>query len=183
MIMRSSQGSCFLQECRQKWCILVLSILLSAGVGASLSLMAGEPYLLLMRMAAKRHVSIVGTVTCVAPYLVIVLFHSKPRLVYSLCGLRILFFTAAALSIYRSYGDAGWLVSFLMFFPDVCLIPMMILHCIIDINKRRIARACAYIASVGMIYYCWISPFLAHLMDTYDTMGRYAIHVGLHRCL
>lgn len=181
--MWSSRDSRFLQECRQKWCILALIVLLSAGVGASLSLLAGETYLLLMRMAAKRHVSIVGTVVCVAPYLVIVLFYSKPRLVYFLCGIRILLFTAAASSIRRSFADAGWLVSFLMFFPDFCLIPMMILHCIIDINKRRIVAACAYIASVGMVYYCWISPFLAHLMDTYETMGRYAIHVGLHRCL
>ena len=181
--MWSSKGSRFLQECRQKWCILALIVLLSAGVGANLSLMAGEHYLLLMRMAAKCRVSIVGLVVCIAPYLVIVLFHSKLRLVYFLCGLRILLFTAAVLSIFRSFAYAGWLDSFLMFFPDFCLIPMMILHCIIDINKRRIAMACAYIASVGMIYYCWISPFLAHLMDTYETMGRYAIHVGLHRCL
>ena len=177
--MRPPQGFRFLQECRQKWCILVLIVLLSAGLGAYLSMVAGEPYLLLMRMAVRCHVSIVGLVLCLAPYLVIVLFHSKLRLVYFLCGLRILLFTAAALSINRSYADAGWLISFLMLFPDYCLIPWMILYCIIGNNQRCMVIPWVYIASVGMIYYCWISPFLARLMVTYETMGRYAIHVGL----
>ena len=177
----------FLQECRQKSCILALCVLLSSGLGASICLIAGEPYLLLMRMAVSCRVSIVGLVVCFAPYLVFVLFHSKPWLVCFLCGLRILLASTAILAIYISFGSAGWLVSLLMHFPDICLIPTMIWIYIrsnrVGIRQYCLALTVAYIVVVGMIYYCLISPFLANLIGKLETMGRYAIHAGLDRCL
>ena len=180
-------SSRFLQECRQKLCILVLCVLLSSGLGAGLCMAAGDSYLLLMRMATSRCVSIVGLVVCVAPYLVFVLFHSKPWLVYFVCGLRIFLVSAAILAIYKSFGTAGWLISFLMHFPDICLIPMMIWLFMrsnrVGIPKHCLALTATFILVVGMIYYCLISPFLANLIVEYETMGRYVIHVGLDWCL
>ena len=177
----------FLQECKQKWCILALYVLLSTGCGVCLGKLAGDPYWLLMHMAASRCVSIVGVVVCIAPYLVVVFLHSKPWLVCLLCGLRIFLFSAAIFAIYRTFGSAGWLISLLMCFSDLCLIPMVIWLCVrlltVGVRKRCLALTCTFIVAVGMIYYCLISPFLANLMDTYETMGRYAIHVGLDRCL
>ena len=176
-------SSRFLQECRQKWCILALSVLLCAGVGVSLSKLAGEPYLLLMRMAVSRPVSIVGTVVCLAPYLVCVLFHFKPWLVCIISSFRIALFTVAIWAIYKAFGSAGWLVGLLMHFPDICLIPGMLCLCSIPMPKHRLIFICIFSLVLGMIYYGWISPFLANLLDTYETMGRYAIHVGLDRRL
>ena len=176
-----------LQECRQKLFALALYILLCSGLGALLCVLAGDSYLLLMRMAASRCVSIVGLVVCFAPYLVFIFIHSKPWLVLLLCGLRLIFVSAAILAIYKSFGTAGWLVSLLMHSPDICLIPMMIWLYIrsnrVDISKHCLALTAAYILAVGMIYYCLISPFLANLIVKFETMGRYAIHVGLDWCL
>lgn len=175
-----------LQECKQKFFTLALYILLCSGLGASLCVLARDSYLLLMRMASSRRVSIVGLVVCFAPYLVFVFIHSKPWLVL-LCGLRIVLVSAAILAIFKSFGTAGWLISLLMHFPDICLIPMLIWLFMrsngVGVSKRCLAFTVIYILAVGMIYYCLISPFLANLIVKFETMGRYAIHVGLDWCL
>ena len=123
------QTSCNLQECRQNWCVLALCAVFSAGLGALFAGTSGDTYILLMRMAASRPVSIVGSAVSVfLPFLVSVFLitHSKPWLVYLICGIRLFLFSSAAFAIGRSFGSAGWLVRLMLQMPDLCLIPVLI---------------------------------------------------------
>ncbi len=189
-MLTNFQMSCNLQECRQNWCALALCAVLSAGLGALFADASGDTYVLLMRMAASRPVSIVGSAVSVfLPFLVSVFFitHSKPWLVYLICGTRIFLFSSAAFAIGRSFGSAGWLVRLMLQMPDLCLIPVLMWFSGLTLAgncTKRVITCCVLLAAViGMLDYCVISPFLANLIDSYETMGRYAIHVGLDRCL
>lgn len=185
-MLTNFQSSCNLQECRQNFCTLVLCAVFSAGLGAWFADTSGDTYIFLMRMAASRPVSIVGSAVSVfLPFLVslFIITHSKPWLVYLICGIRIFLFSSAAFALDRSFGSAGWLVRLLLQMPDLCLIPVLIwlsLYSLAGRCAKRILICCIVFAVViGMLDYCMISPFLANLIDSYETMGRYAIHVGL----
>ena len=182
----SLRTSWILQECRQKWFFLALCATLSAGFGVLFANFADDSYVLLMRMAAGRHVSIVGfAVAYFLPYLVsfLLIVHSKPWLVYFICGIRIFCFSSISSSLVISFGTAGWLVRLLMLFPDICLLPIMMWLSHASLMGHRSHRSLMIsiilILVVGMIYFSMISPFGANLIDSYETMGRYAIHVGL----
>ena len=179
----------YMQEYKQRVCILALCCVLSAAFGVLFAATVGNPYILLMHMSLGRPVSIVGlTVSVFVPYLIsfLVVVHSKPWLVYFVIGLRIALTSSVGWAIARSFSGASWLVRLLMQWPDLCLIPALIfLYCF---TKREFARTAALrfillLIGVGVIYYCIISPFLVELIDSYETMGRYAIHVGLDRRL
>ena len=179
-----------LQECRQKWCIFVLCIIFTAGCGALFANSAGDVYVVLMRMAVRRPVSIVGSVVSfVVPYIAFffAIVHSKRWLVYLICALQMFRFSSVGWAIQKSFGSAVWLIRFLMQFTDLLMIPTMIFFSLKflvgTISRRHLMLFLVITALVGMIDFCMISPFLANLMATYETMGRYAIHVGLDRCL
>lgn len=185
-MLTNSYTSCNLQECRQNLCALALIAVMSAGLGALFAGTSGDTYILLMRMAANRPVSIVGSAVSVfLPFLVslFIITHSKPWLVYLICGIRIFLFSSAGLALERSFASAGWLVRLLLQMPDLCLIPMLIWFSLLSLagscTKRVVACCILLAAAIGMLDYCVISPFLANLIDSYETMGRYAIHVGL----
>lgn len=179
-----------LQECRQKWCIFALCIIFSAGCGAVFADSAGDVYVALMRMAVSRPASIVGLVVSYAVPCIAFLYavvRSKRWLVYLICALHVFRFSSVGWAVQKSFGSAVWLIRLLMQFSDLFLIPTLIffsLKFLIGAFSRRYLLIFIVISAVvGMVYYCLISPFLANLMDTYETMGRYAIHVGLDRCL
>ena len=180
----------FLQECRTRWSALALCSVVGAVFGLLFADAFGYHYLLLMRMAAKSRVSIVGTVVSVwIPFLVsfIILVHSKPWLVYLLCTAHISRFGCTGFALLRSFGSAGWLIRGMLQFPDLCLIPVLLYFAACKLNgnicKRKIVYCIVFGLIIGMMDYFLISPFLADLMEDYETMGRYAIHVGLDRCL
>ncbi len=189
-MISASLTSRFLQECKQKWCILALCMIFSAGCGALFADSAEDVYVVLMRMAVSRPVSIVGSVVSFAVPCVVFVFavvHSKRWLVYLICSLQVFRFSSVGWAIQKIFGSAVWLIRLLMQFPDLCLIPVMIFFSLKFLTgafrRRHVLIFLMISAVVGMIYYSVISPFLANLMNTYETMGRYAIHVGLDRCL
>ena len=178
-----------LQECRQKLCILALCTILGAAAGAAFAGLTDHSYLLLMRAAMGCRVSIVGTVVKTAPFLVsaYLVIHSKPRLVYFISGFSVCMLTAALWAARAAFGSAGWLVSLLLHFPFLVFVPMLLYFAVCNLmcnaEKKHYIYALAAGAITGMIDYALLSPFLARLTDTYETMGRYAIHVGLDRCI
>ena len=183
----SIKASCNLQECRQNLCALALCAVFSAGLGALFAGTSGDTYILMMRMATSRSVSIVGSAVSVfLPFLVslFIIMHSKPWLVYFTCGMRIFLFSSAGFVLDRSFGSAGWLVRLMMQIPDHCLIPVLIWFSAITLAgkcTRRVMILCIFFAvTIGMLDYCLVSPFLADLIDSYEIMGRYTIHVGLN---
>lgn len=189
-MLTNFQTSSNLQECRQISHTLALCAVFGAGLGALFAGTSGDTYILLMRMAASRPVSIVGSAVSVfLPFLVSVFLiaHSKPWLVYLICGIRLFLFSSAAFALGRSFGSAGWLVRLMLQMPDLCLIPVLIWFSAVTLarscTKRVMIRCILLVAVIGMFDYCMISPFLADLIDSFETMGRYAIHVGLDWCL
>ena len=183
-MLTNFQTSCNLQECRQNLCMFALCSVFSAGLGAWFAGTSGNTYILLMRMAASRPVSIVGSaVSVLLPFLVslLIIVHSKPWLVYLICGIHIFHFSSTGFCLGFSFGSAGWLVRSLLQMSDFFLIPVLLWFSLYSFAKNRskqVAVCCiSYAALIGMLDYCVISPFLADLINSYETMGRYAIHV------
>ena len=175
-----------LQNCKDTWAALALSVLFGTSLGILVAITAGDKYFLLMRMAIRRPVSIVGSaVAVVIPFLVsfYLVNHSRPWLVYLVCAVRLCTFASVASAISFTFGNSGWIVRLLLQFPDLCLIPMLLYmscHSLMGHMSRGHQITCiAYSIAIGMINYFMISPFLAGIIDSYETMGRYAIHVGL----
>lgn len=175
-----------LQECRDAWCALALCTILSAGIGTWLASAVGESYLSMMRMAASCHVSIVGSAVSVFfPFLVsfLLIKHSKPWLVFGICALRVMSCCAVRWALACAFGSAGWLVSLLFQFPDICLMPLLFFAAARKLCGSRSWRITAFgicfTIVIGMLYYSLIVPFLADLLEFYKTMEGYAIHVRL----
>ena len=178
------------QKQNERVCVLALCVVFSAGLGVLFSATAGNSYFLLMRGAARSSVSIVGSVLTVwIPFLVsaFLIVHSKLWLVYLICGIRIFSLASACYATHCSFGTAAWLIQGMLHFSQLCLTPVLIWLILLRITRgysHRIVIYCIiFAAMIGMINYCLISPFLANLIETYETMGRYAIHAGLDRCL
>ena len=185
-MLTNFQTSCKLQVCRQNLCSLALCVVFGAVLGALFADTSGDTYIPLMRMAASRSVSIVGSAVSVfLPFLVslYVITHSKPWLVYLICCIRLFLFSSAGLALDHAFGSAGWLVRLFLQMPDLCLIPVLIWYSLLSLTGRCTKRVMIYCilfaAVIGMLDYRVISPFLANLIDSYETMGRYTIHVGL----
>ena len=179
-----------MQKCNRCLCIFAICTVCSAGLGVIFAASAGNHYFLLMRKATSCFVSIIGSaVTVLLPFLVsvFIITHSKPWLAYLICGIYIFSLSSTCYAICCSFGTAGWLMQLMMQFPDICLTPVLIWLFLLRLagqgNRRILAWCFGFALAVGMIDYCVISPFLANLIDSYETMGRYAIHVGLDRCL
>lgn len=180
----------YMQKCNGRLCALALCAVFSAGLGVLFAATAGDSYFLLMHRASHNSVTIVGSaITVLIPFLisVILIVHSKLWLAYFTCGIRFFTLTSSCYATICSFGTAGWLMQGMLHFPQLCLTPVLIWLMLLRItgrSSRRVGMYCFILAAViGMINYCLISPFLANLIDIYETMGRYAIHAGLDRCL
>lgn len=171
----------FLQDCNRIYCILAILVLISSGLGVFYAASADQSYLHLMRMAAGRPVSIVGSLVAVfIPYVVSVLVATnfKPWPVYLVIAAHVFRFSSAGWAVAISFGTAGWLISFMFLFADIFLIPMLLLFSVNrlsgKISRNLVILCLLYIGLIGIINYCAVSPFLAKIMNTYETMGRYA---------
>lgn len=169
-------------KCNQSLCIFALFAVCSAGLGVLFAATAGNHYFLLMRKASSCFVSIVDlAVTVLLPFFVsvFIVIHSKPWLAYIICGIWIFSLSSTCYGICCSFGAAGCLIQGMMQFPDICLTPVLIWLTMRRLAGKFCGRICIYCSAfalvIGMIDYCLISPFLANLIDSYETMGRYAI--------
>ena len=165
-----------LQDCNRIYAKLALCCLISSGFGVIFSAALNPFYASMMRISAGRSVSIVGSFVAVTvPYFVSVLVvtNSKHWLVYLLCAVRIFLFTAAYFAICVSFGSAGWLIGFMLLFPDTTLIPVLLFIGIRRLlgtsTKRNWVFAMVYIEVIGILNYCTVSPFLAMIIERFKT--------------
>ena len=177
----------FLKECKHVGFCLAMCAALGTVFGVFFAATMGDSYIQLMRTAVARPVSIAGSLVAVCvPYLIsfLVISMSRPGLIYMVCTVRFIVFASVAWGISQAYGTAGWLIRLLFQFPDILLMPAFVFISVACIRKRPSKKAILifgiYTLFIGMINYCTVSPFLAVLIDTYETMGRYAFHVGLN---
>lgn len=179
-----------LQKCRQTILNLAFCVVLSSGFGILIASSADPSYFLMMRMAVTRPVSIVhSALYCLIPFLISVflIVHSKQWLVYCICAVHVILFTAAGYAMRCIYPRGYWLVHWILQFPNVCFIPVILYLCICRFTSgisRHAVAVCICIATlVGLIHSCLISPFGADLMNLYETLGRYATNAGFDWCL
>lgn len=179
-----------LHESSRIWCTLALCAVFSTGFGILFAESLDHSYILMMRMASQRPVSIVGCMVSVfVPYFLsaFLVFNSKSRLVYLICCARWAHFACSCWAVSESFGSSTWLICRMLMFPDFFLIPMLIFLSACQLSGARSGKVLViclmYIALIGIIYYFAVSPFLADLLDTYETMGWYATYVGLDWCL
>ncbi len=172
------------RECATSFLHLALCAILGAGFGVLFTAMADRSYLPLMYSAAKSPVSFVGLVVVgLVPFLICSLVVSlmRPLLIYPICFCRVFLYSAGAHAIHLSFGSAGWLMGFLVQFSDLCLIPVLFWFALRNLTGGSKLRTwdiwiCLCISALVIVLdYCIISPFAVNLLETYETLGRYAI--------
>ena len=179
-----------LQKCRSIGLALALCSVVGSAIGVLLAATMGELYFLMMRSVTYNPVSIVGSIVSVfVPFFVSLYFiyHSKPWLIYCILTLHFSGFASVGSVIRDAFGSAGWLICFLLQFPIICIMPLLIYAALHILEGKKQHRLIVYsiliVCIVGMVNYLWISPLLADLITTCETMERYALYAGFDRCL
>ena len=178
-----------LRQSVAKYILFVICACLGAMAGVVFSVQTDYKYILMMRTAADCRVSIVGSVITVLPFIVscYLVIHSKLWLVYFIPAISLYMYTSALWAIRAAFGSASWLISLLMQAQSLVFIPGLLYLAIKRLACQARSSWFKYVVFAGivcgMIDYFILSPFLAELMDSYETMGRYAVHVGLNWCI
>lgn len=149
------------------WCMGLL-------LGAFLAQHAGEVHLSLMRRAVSCPVSIVGLFAVLLPFLftAFAVVISNCWLYYPIAFFKAFLFSYHACVVSAAFGSAGWLVRYLFLFTDACTIPILLWLWILGTGNhnsgllRRTVICTLLSVAVGMIDFCFVSPFLAMLIST-----------------
>lgn len=125
----------------------------------------------LILQAADAPVKLIGSLTIVwlplALGVVFVRFLS-PKLLYGLCLLDGALLGAGCRQVALAFGSAAWLIRLLLFFSDLLMIPLLLHFSYVCLSRRQLHRPAAYFvlsALVGCVDYCFVSPFLAMLIE------------------
>jgi len=126
-----------------------------------------------MRMISFESVSIFGVACAVSfPFIIssFFAFLSLNQLLLPLCFLNAFSFGLFGQCVYLSYGSAGWLVRFLIQFPQILTAPFFCWFCIRHSFGKvssllRDFSICMVACALGVLMdYYIISPFLAKLL-------------------
>lgn len=175
----------FLHQRKYYLCMLAVCSLIGALFGVFFAGFAGSDYLHFISYALQQPITLSGLIVSVfIPYLILTLFiFNRYRWFAAVCiCIRIFMFAAALSCIYRLFSTGGWLIGVLFQFPDMIMLPYFILHLCSD-KQRHWLIPVFVTTTCSLLYYLKVSPFLAILLDKYQTMGRYAFHVGFNWCL
>ena len=148
--------------------------------GCIIAVQVSDTYLLMMRRAVTSPVSIFGLLTVsFLPFLFITLsvYISRPKLIHCICFLKACSFMITGFSVITVFGSAGWLVQFLLQFTDLGALALLCWFACqhLDGSKNslgaHITLCGTCVAGLVWIEYCYVSPFLAMLIEN-SQMGR-----------
>ena len=152
-------------------CILLFGYL----IGTFLSAETPVTFYTLMRSAASSPVSIVGSlISAFLPFLLafVVVHCGKPALLYFILFCKAVALSHCSMCCHLAFGSGGWLVRLLLQFSDILLLPLLCRFAIHYLRQSKPLRkydifvcSCAA-AFVAIINFCFISPYLAMLIDT-----------------
>ena len=157
--------------------VLTLTFILLLGYLIGTFLAAGTPvsFFTLMRSAANSPVSIVGSlISAFLPFLLAfaAVHYGRPALLYLILFCKAIIFSHCSMWCSLAFGSGGWLVRLLFQFSDILLLPVLC-HFVIrylrrprTLSKSDILIYSGTAALVAIINYCFISPYLAMLIDT-----------------
>lgn len=157
--------------------VLTLAFVLLFGylIGTFLAAETPFSFYALMRSAANSPVSIVGSlVSAFLPFLLAfaAVHYGKPVLLYFILFCKAVVFSHCSMICHLAFGSGGWLVRLLLQFSDILLLPVLCHFVILRLRQpRTLRRSDIFIYSgaaalVAIINFCFISPYLAMLIDT-----------------
>ena len=120
------------------------------------------------------HISIVGLLLTLFFPLFLSAFcvhYSVPLILLPIVFIKSLCFSYCACCIYRAFGDAGWLMRWLYFFSDSCMLIIMLRYWLkfITGNKEghgsQVIICSLYAVFIGCIDYFILSPILIMLLN------------------
>ena len=159
---------------RKQYIFLALLWLIGLLLGACLAICADPPFTSLMYSAMESPVSIVRLLAVtVLPFLLsafAVYFHVS-RLVFPICFLKAFSLGFCTAGVAISFGNAGWLVRWLLFFTAFSSAPVLLwfFQKCLEGNSGQIWRhfgcACACVAVIAGVDCCVVSPFAATLLS------------------
>ena len=164
-------------------CSLAFCSFLSSVFGVFFAAVLGQNYHHLIYLSVCQPVSFQGFFAVIAlPYVlsVILIWRYRKRIVYFIIGFRVFMFTTVACSISHLFPNGSWLVIALFQFPDFIILPMLILLAESVVKIRKMLLPTAVVLLFSLFYYFKVSPFLAILFHTNQTIGRYTLHVGFN---
>jgi len=140
-------------------------------IGSAIARHIGGDHAVLMMQASCIPVTLIGAL--VSAWLPFVLGTAAvrfvaPELLYGLCFLDSLLFAVGCHSISVAFGSAGWLIRLLLLFTDLFTLPLLLWFSYACLTRRRLhgSFACFVLsAAVGCVDYCFVSPFLAMLIE------------------
>ena len=157
--------------------VLILACILLSGfvIGTFLAAETPVTFYTLMRRAANSPVSIVGSlISAFFPFLLAfaAVHYGKPALLLIILFCEATLFAHGSMCCYFAFGSGGWLVRLLLQFSDILLLPLLCRFAILYLRQPRTLRrfdifiCCGAAALVAIINFCFISPYLAMLIDT-----------------
>lgn len=163
-----------LMQCKES--VVLLSFLWTLGLVCGLyfvSLLDGFLFDLIID-ASNNHPSILGILVVTALPIVITAiaaYCSAPLLIYALCIFKAFCFSVGLCGVAAVFGYSGWLIRLFLLFSDSCMAILLFwLWCrILSPDRSAIQRdlliCSAIAATVGLVDYFLVSPYLAVLMN------------------
>ncbi len=161
-----------LARCRIHRWILAFFWCLGLATGVLVALCMDESFLLLMRMAALRPVSIVSLfLTTFLPFITsaIAVYIAKPALLPVIAYLKAAVFSFISLMTFFSFGTAGWMIRCLVMFTDIVTLPFLYSFWHRHVGGSLRLSVFDGVSVVLVLLVCgmdayWISPFIAELI-------------------
>ena len=128
----------------------------------------------LMRLVSDSRLSIVCHLASqLLPFLIAAFAVNISRrwLIYTVCFLRLFFFSYIGSLFWIAFGSAGWLIRWLVLFSDIILVPALLWFCFRGIfeNARNHVRdfwiCISAVILTALINWLLISPLLVRIID------------------
>ena len=135
---------------------------------------ADQASILLMRVAASCHMSIVGLFLILCfPLLfsAFAVYIHRPHWLVVISFFKAFLFASCSAILGTVFSTAGWLVRALLQFSDICTLPLFYWFCTRNIAGQKATTwidlliCLAAITVLGIFDFCVISPFLVKLID------------------
>ena len=162
----------YLRSRRIHHVLLAFFVVLGLLLGITSGRVSGTSCISLMHSYDFPAVSIVSLIIAILPFLIcafaVCCVHRY--MLFAVVFVKAFFFGFSGICCFTAFHGAGWLIFSLLFFSDICLLPMLFwfAYQCLDNGLRRIKRdifLCTMAAlAVGGLNFYIISPFLAELI-------------------
>lgn len=155
--------------------ILAFILMFGYFIGTLLAAETPSAFSSLIRGAAKSPVSMVGSFVYVFSPLVLAfaaVHYRKPAFLFLICFSKAVLFAHCSFCCCLTFSSGGWLVRLLLLFSDIMMFPVLcrFTMCYLGqpkpLSRRDVLFCTGTAAFVAIVNFCFISPFLAMLIDT-----------------